>query len=125
MLNGEEADNRTDIWSFGVMLFQLLSGKHPFDESTASGTMVAILNKPVPDLEVLRPDAPVALVDLVYRMLEKDRLARISSVRLIGAELEAILQGMSSEPSRRAKISPPWQPMCRSAMCPSIHSMRS
>ncbi|MGQ0766556.1 MAG: hypothetical protein ACT4OZ_12915 [Gemmatimonadota bacterium] len=42
-------------------------------------------------LEALRPDAPVALVDLIHRMLEKDPAARLRSVRLVGAELEALL----------------------------------
>ncbi len=45
----------------------------------------------MPDLAQLCPNAPDALVDLVYRMLEKDRHQRIPSVRLVGAELEAIL----------------------------------
>lgn len=92
-LNSEEVDARMDIWAFGVVIFEMLAGRRPFDERTAAATAVAIIQKPFPDLEVLRPDAPVALVDLVYRMLEKDRQARISSVRFVGAELEAISKG--------------------------------
>lgn len=92
-LRSEGIDARTDIWSFGVMLFEMLAGRRPFDERTAAATALTILQNPVPDLEALRPDVPVALVDLIYRMLEKDRQARISSVRLVGAELEAISKG--------------------------------
>jgi len=55
--------------------------------------MKAITAEPLLDLETLRTDLPVALVDLIYRMLEKDPQRRIASVRLVGAELEAILHG--------------------------------
>jgi serine/threonine protein kinase len=52
-----------------------------------------ILNQPPPDLAALRPDTPPALVDLISRMLEKDRNKRISSVRLVGVEIEALIRG--------------------------------
>jgi len=90
-LNGEAIDERVDIWAFGVLLFEMLAGLHPFEGDGATTPMLrAILFSPPADLEALRPGAPLALVDLVYRMLDKDRQARISSVRLVGAELEAI-----------------------------------
>ena len=88
-----DVDNRSDIWSFGIMLFEMLAQERPFKGNSLSEIVTGILTLPPPDLEVLRPDVPLALIDLVYRMLEKDRNDRIPSVRLIGAELEAILQG--------------------------------
>ncbi|MBK8138257.1 MAG: protein kinase [Chloroflexi bacterium] len=96
--NNEPADERGDIWALGVMLFEMLGGKHPFSAETMPALMVNVLIQPTPDLEVLRPDAPVALIDLVYRMLEKDRAARIPSARLVGAELEAVMQRSASTP---------------------------
>lgn len=90
---GEEPDERTDIWAFGVMLYEMLAGERPFPQNNPAPLIQAIVGKPVPDLEEARPDLPTALVDLIYRMLEKNRQARIPSVRLIGAELEAILRG--------------------------------
>jgi predicted ATPase len=92
-LNGESLDERSDLWAFGVMMFEMLTGKHPFPAEHFGAQIAAILLNPLPDLEDLSPDSPIALVDLVYRMLEKDRHRRISSARLIGAELEAILRG--------------------------------
>src|SRR5262249_8828947 len=92
-LNGLTLDARTDIWAFGVLLFEMLAGRKPFMADNPGVMMRAILTRPVPDLEALRPDAPVGLVDLVYRMLDKDRERRIGSVRLVGAEIERLLRG--------------------------------
>jgi predicted ATPase/predicted Ser/Thr protein kinase len=90
---GKPIDERGDIWAFGVLLFEMLTGGTPFAGDTLTAKLSAILTQPVPDLAQRCPDAPEALVDLVYRMLEKDRQQRIPSVRLVGAELEAILKG--------------------------------
>lgn len=96
--NNQAADERGDIWALGVMLFEMIGGKHPFSAETMPALMVNVLIQPTPDLEALRPDAPIALVDLVYRMLEKDRAARIPSARLVGAELESVMQRNAATP---------------------------
>ncbi|MCU0513878.1 MAG: protein kinase [Anaerolineae bacterium] len=93
LFEGSEADERTDIWSFGVMLFEMLTGERPYPYEQPGQLINAIMTRPLPDLEAMRPDAPTALVDLIYRMLTKERPARIPSVRLVGAELESILRG--------------------------------
>jgi non-specific serine/threonine protein kinase len=96
-LDGKPADQRGDIWALGIMLFEMLTGKHPFEAETLPSMVVNVFTKPVPDLEALRPDCPVPLADLIYRMLDKDANTRIPSVRLIGAELEAIMRGQSPD----------------------------
>lgn len=88
-----DVDNRADIWAFGVMLFEMLTAQRPFQGKSLSEIVGKIMMSPIPDIEQLRHGIPLPLVDLIYRMLEKDRNARISSVRLVGAELEAIQQG--------------------------------
>lgn len=95
-LQGQTTDARSDIWAMGVMLFEMLIGEHPFKGETLPALLLNIMSSKLPDIEQIRPDCPVALADLIYRMLEKDRSARIPSVRLIGAELETIMEGLQT-----------------------------
>ena len=74
---GEKIDARADIWSFGVMLFEILAGELPFRGETPAACLAAVLMRPPPDLQALRPEVSDALADLVYRMLEKDPQQRL------------------------------------------------
>ena len=104
---GETLDERSDIWSFGVMLYEMLAGGRPFTSPTAHATFHAILNDPLPDIRQTRPDIPDALEDLLYRMLAKNRADRIPSVRLVGAELEAILRDTPLPTTSTIPTTPP------------------
>jgi serine/threonine protein kinase len=88
--NGEKLDARADIWALGVMLFEMLTGIVPFRGENLMAIIAAILAQPAPDLLQYCPDAPFALGELISQMLQKDPEARISSARLVAAQLEAI-----------------------------------
>lgn len=94
-LTGQAIDERTDIWAFGVMLFEMLAGKRPFTADAIAHLFIAILNQPPPDIQTIRDDVPDDLAHLLMHMLAKEPDARIPSVRLVGAELEAIRKGVS------------------------------
>lgn len=95
IFEGKAADERSDIWSFGVLIYEMLSARRPFEQELPGALIHAVLNQPPPDLEALRPDLPSGLVDLVGRMLTREAAARIPSVRVVGAELEVLLRGSS------------------------------
>lgn len=94
--NGEKLDARADIWAFGVLLFEMLAGKVPFAGDTLMATLTAIFRHPLPDLSTMRRDVPEPLANLVQHMLVKERDRRISSMRLVAAELEALLNNKPS-----------------------------
>jgi serine/threonine protein kinase len=100
-LDGKPLDARTDIWSFGVLIYEMLTGKLPFNDETASALMMSIIHKTFPMPQEMRKDIPPTLTTLIQRMLEKDPAHRIASARLLGAELQAIAQGSESVLGKR------------------------
>ncbi len=101
---GDELDERADIWSFGVMLYEMLARRRPFEGNSPAAVTTAIIQKPVPDLLQYRPDVPAPLAGMIYTMLEKDREKRITSVRLIGAQLEAFIKGSDTSIDRMSRL---------------------
>lgn len=91
---GETLDARSDIWSFGAVLYEMLAGKPPFAANQVTVVLTAILNDPVPDLFQFRPDAPPALVELIKQMLIKEREQRIDSMRQVAAGLEVVRRSL-------------------------------
>ena len=84
---GETVDARTDIFSFGALLYEILTGERPFDRGSLAGTLSAILrDTPVPVRE-LRRDTPRDVARLARRCLEKDRGQRFRSVEELSRAL--------------------------------------
>jgi serine/threonine-protein kinase len=86
-VKGGPLDPRSDLFSFGVMLAEMISGKHPFRQPSVGETLAAVLHAP-PDLGGA---APPAVAAVVRRLLEKDREARYASAAEVRADLATLL----------------------------------
>jgi serine/threonine-protein kinase len=104
---GEEAGRQTDIWSFGVLLYQLLTGTLPFTGKSATETLARVLESR-PDLSKLPADLPPAIAHLLRRCLEKDPKRRYQHAGDLRIEIEDALVAKSAMdlptvPARRSR----------------------
>ncbi|HEX6991084.1 MAG TPA: serine/threonine-protein kinase, partial [Gemmatimonadales bacterium] len=76
---GAPADARSDLWSLGVVLFEMLACRRPFDGDNVAMVAAALVHQPIPDLMALAPAVPQALAAIVARLLQRDPGARYGS----------------------------------------------
>ena len=99
-LRGEAVDRRSDVFSLGVVFYEMMGGRHPFRSATFLGTSDRILHEsPVP-ARSLNPEVPVEIERLIERMLAKDPAVRPGSAREVLAELRAeVLPVLNASPA--------------------------
>jgi len=104
------ADAQSDLWSLGVVLYELLTGASPFVADSVGGVCAAILEKEPPSLLQFRPDAPAGLAEIVERCLRKDPVQRYDNVSQLAVALlgfaptRCLAVAESSSSIRRAAI---------------------
>jgi serine/threonine-protein kinase len=110
-VRGQSVDNRTDIFSFGCVLYEMLSGRLPFRKDTTAETMTAILHDDPPALASVRGDIPSALEEIVSRCLEKNTADRFHSANDLAhdlgkiiAETRPVKPAPIPEPARRRRV---------------------
>jgi predicted ATPase/predicted Ser/Thr protein kinase len=103
---GSPLDFRSDQFSFGLLLYEMVTGKHAFRRTTAVGTLAAILHEPAEPVAVQNPDAPAPLCWVIERCLAKEAEKRYVSSQDLARELAAIRDRFSAKPFKSVELRP-------------------
>ena len=96
-VRGEELDGRSDLFSLGIVVYEMLSGRRPFAGETISTLVYQILGTQPPPLPALRPGLEPHLPALLGRLLAKDRTERVSDAQAAVAEIERLERELPAE----------------------------
>ena len=109
---GQPVDARSDIFSFGVVLYELLAGRRPFEGATDLERLQALISRPAPPLAESSLDLPADLRNIVEKALEKDPAERYQTARELVVDLRRLTRvTTSAKPGITAAIAKRWKVM--------------
>ena len=118
---GKKVDGRSDLYSLGVMLFQMLTGVLPFRGDSMAELMYKIANEEAPDLRILRPEMPEALAQVVARALAKKSDTRYQDGDQLAQDLKAVIAALTGA----APVARPQSAMPHVAAVPAAPAERT
>jgi len=119
-LEGRANDGRTDLFAFGAVLYEMITGRKAFEGKSQASVMAAILEHDPPPISSLQPLTPPVLDRIVKKCLAKDPDERWQNAQDLASELQWIAEAgaAATVPTQISQISPPGAPVARSASRP-------
>ena len=113
-VRAEELDRRTDLFSFGLVLYEMSTGKQAFPGNSVGIVYDAILNRAPASPRSFRPELPPQLEDIIRKSLEKDRELRYQTAGDLQAELQHLKrQSTSAQSVAWEPVGPNWRGLAR------------
>jgi serine/threonine-protein kinase len=111
----KEIDQRSDIFSFGCLLFEAATGKKPFEGDSVIKSLHMVVYEPAPSITDLNPSAPPEMQRIVRRCLAKDPDERYQSIKEVAIELKELRREMEARSDFETTVPPPQKPAVPSA----------